>query len=219
MLLVLLSLAVVCLLLACGGVIRDNPRPGTGAATPEELATAYRQAHEQNDLEQLTPIDLTLTMLPERLPMNGEYKSAMEGVFRLILEDVRVVREPANAATQWDLAYLCRKPNGEPRVSLIGARMKLILSGRRPDGGQVEVDPGFGVFESDGRFYLKVEHFVAGQAAQAIANGAAPSYRAIPPGVGFRFVIKELDQKDWHRANRQLDEVEQRIRAGGPPPP
>src|SRR5687768_15245446 len=126
-LLVLLSSATACLVLACGGGIRDTPRPGTGAATAEELAAAYRRAHEQKDLGQLRPIDLTLTMLPEALPMNGEYRSALEGVFRLELEDVRVVRGPANAPGEWDLAYLCRRPNGEPRVDMIGAKVKLVL--------------------------------------------------------------------------------------------
>jgi hypothetical protein len=215
----LLSLAGVCLVLACGGVIRDTPRPGTGAATAEELAAAYRQAHQQNDVAQLRAIDLTLTMLPESLPMNGEYKAAMQTIFGLTLEDVRVVRGPAETAGEWDLAYLCRRPGGEPRVGMIGAQAKLVLSGRRKDGTQVELDPGFGVFESGGRFYLKVEHYVAGEAARALNNGTAPSYRPIPPGAGFRFMIKELDDKDWNHANRQLDELEQRIKAGGLPPP
>ena len=211
--------ACVGLVLACGGVGRNGPRPDTGTATPEELVAAYRRAHEAGQPEQFRQFDLTLALLPEWGPVNAEDAAELRRLFRLRLTEVRFVPAPPGAADR-GLYYLSRKPNGEPSVDnlLGGVRGRIVLVGQRPDGAAVTVEPGFGVICANGRFYLEAMRRVLPLEGEAIEVGRPPVCRAFPFGTGGRFIAQDLDYKDWERANRQLDEIEQRIRAGQPPP-
>src|SRR5438094_6445972 len=206
--------AVVALVVACGGGVRNAPRPDSGAASEAELAAAYRRAHEDKDVSQIRKIDLALSMLPEWPPFPGEYRVALEGLFKLDLEQVRVLHGPANAPEGWCIAYLCKKPNGGARVDMIlAAQSKLILVGRRPDGARVELDPALGVAAANGRYHIVAMRNVTAEVAQALAAGTAPVCRPIPMGIGGRFLAQTLDM-DWGKANRQLDEIEAQIAAG-----
>jgi hypothetical protein len=215
----ILCSACVGLVLACGGIVRNAPRPSTGAATPEELVAAYRRAHEAGDPQQFRQFDLTLALLPEWGPVNGEYAAELRRLFRLRLDDVRYVPAP-EGMTDDGLFYLSRKPNGEPSVdNLLGdVRGRIVLAGRRPDGAAVTVEPGFGVVQADGRFYLEALRRVLQLEGKAIEAGRPPVCRAFPFGTGGRFIAQDLDAKDWERANRQFDEIERLARAGQPLP-
>jgi hypothetical protein len=219
LLLAVLAAAWVGLVFACSGAGRNGPRPGTGAATPDELVAAYRRAHEAGDPEQFRQFDLTLALLPEWGPVNSEYAAELRRLFRLRLDDVRFVPAPPDM-TPDGLFYLSRKPNGEPSVdNLLGdVRGRIVLEGRRPDGAAVTVEPGFGVVRANGRFYVKTLGRVLQLEGKAIVAGRPPVCRAFPFGTGGRFIMQDLDYKDWGHANRQLDEIERRVRAGQPPP-
>jgi hypothetical protein len=218
---VLLASVSVCvgLMLACGGFGRNGPRADTGTASPEELVAAYRRAHEAGDPEQFRQFDLTLALLPEWGPVNRDYAAELRRLFKLRLDEVRFVPAPPGAAHE-GLSYLSRRPNGEPSVDdLLGdVKGRVVLVGRRPDGAAVTVEPGFGVVQAKGRFYLEALRRVLQLEGEAIEKGRPPVCRAFPFGTGGRFIAQELDYKDWGRANRQLDELEERVRAGQPLP-
>src|SRR5439155_17391398 len=152
-------------------------------------------------------------------PVNGEYGAELRRLFRLRLDEVRFVPAPPGAADT-GLFYLSRKPNGEPSVdNLLGdVQGRIELVGRRPDGAAVTVQTGFGVIRADGRFYLEALRRVLQLEGAAIEGGRPPVCRAFPFGTGGRFIAQDLDVKDWARANRQLDEIEQLVRAGQPLP-
>lgn len=219
----LAALLSVCagFVLACG-FGRDGPRPDTGAASPEELIDAYRRTHEAGDLEQVRQIDLGQALLPKWGPFPGDYATELRRLFRLRLTEVRFVPAPPGLAERGGLYYLSRKPDGEPSVdNLLGdVRGRIVLVGHRPDGAVVTVEPGFGVLSAhtNGRFYLQCMRRVLQVEGKAIEAGQPPVCRAFPFGTGGRFIMQELDSKDWDRANRQLDEIEQRARAGQPLP-
>ena len=218
--LAILCPACVGLVLACGGVGGNGPRPGTGAATPEELVAAYRRAHEAADPEQFRQFDLNLALLPAWGPVNSTYAAELRRLFRLRLDEVRFVPAPPGVADQGGLYYLSRKPNGEPSVdNLLGdVQGRIELVGRRPDGAAVTVQTGSGVIRADGRFYLEALRRVLQLEGAAIEGGRPPVCRAFPFGTGGRFIAQDLDVKDWAKANRQLDEIEQLVRAGQPLP-
>jgi hypothetical protein len=202
------------LLPGCPG--RQGPRPGTGAATPEELVAAYRRAHEAGDPEQFRQFDLTLALLPEWGPVSGDYAADLRKLFKLRLGEVRFAEMPAAAARE-GLHYLSRKPNGEPSVdNLLGdVRGKLVLTGRRPDGREVTVDPGLGVVGGHGKLYVEALRRVLADAATAVDAGRPPVCRPFPLGTTGMFIAQELDYKDWGRANRQLDDLERQLNAAG----
>src|SRR3954454_24495794 len=91
---VLVASLAVGLLAGCPRPGRQGPRPGTGAATPEELVAAYRRAHEAGDPEQFRQFDLTLALLPEWGPVNSDYAAELRRLFRLRLDEVRFVPAP-----------------------------------------------------------------------------------------------------------------------------
>jgi len=79
----------------------------------------------------------------------------------------------------------------------------------------VTVEPGFGVVLANGRLYLEALRRDLQLEGEAVAAGRSPVCRAFPFGTNGRFISQELDYKDWTRANRQLDELEQSMKAAG----
>jgi hypothetical protein len=212
--------ALAGLFLACGGVVRNVPRPGTGAETVAELAEGYAAAHRAKDPERLRDLDLTLALLATWMPINGDYKAALRGLFELQLDQVRVERMPPDAPPEAALHYLRSTPSGETAVSSVHGAVegKLVLVGRRPDGTRTEVDPGLGVLWVEGRFYLEDAALIADEVARAIKASEPPRCRPIPLGTDGEFIVRLLD-KDWEGANRMLDELERKRKAPGAAPP
>src|SRR5205809_7455960 len=109
-----LVVLLVGMILSCGGVARqDGPRPGSGAATVEELVAFYREAHANKGPERLGKIDFTRSLLADWVPMNAEQKATLLGLFELDLEDVRVVEMPFIDPGELVLSYATQKPNVE----------------------------------------------------------------------------------------------------------
>jgi hypothetical protein len=77
-----------------GLVLRDAPRPGTGAADVEELVAAYRRAHDRKDPARLHDLELTLLAEPRVNPTDAQVRGALQGLVELTLEGVRLEPMP-----------------------------------------------------------------------------------------------------------------------------
>jgi hypothetical protein len=206
-------------LLSCGGVVREGPRPASGAATIEELVAVYREAHLNKDPERLRKIDLTLSLLADWIPMNQDIRSRLLGLFELDLEEVRVVEIPLLDPPSQLLSYVCESPDGEVHADILippDLYGRLVLVGRRPDAVRVELDPGFGVARLKGRLYVEMLAPVTEDAARSVRLGTNPHYRLIPHGTYHEFSRWEMDcKRTWPEAMRKLDELERRIKQEG----
>ncbi len=199
------------LMLACGIFVRNAAALEElhGAATWEELVATYRRAHEADDPEQI----LKLAHDPFTRG-SSEYAANLRRLFRLQLDEVRFIPMPPGVVGG-EAFYLVRKPDGESHVhSLVAAvQGKIVLSGRRPDGAAVTMDPGLVVLQYSGRSYLNPAPGILQLEVEAFEKGQPSVCRAIPFEADWEDTRKVRGFKDWEQANRQLDAIEQRIRA------
>jgi hypothetical protein len=183
--------------------------PSAGAASLEELAAAYKLVHRQKDLAGFCNLELSLCQLRDWVATPARQRAALEGLFELPLEAVRLERMPPETGEGGAVMYLRQTPQGQPAidVGMSGDQRcgKLLLVGRT-DGAAVELDPGLVVVRAQGRYYLDLSLLVAEDAAHAIRNGVAPRCRPFPLGTELQSAAQATGRgKNWAAANQALD--------------
>jgi hypothetical protein len=98
---------------------RDSPRPGSGAASVEELVALYTEAHRAKDPERYLRLDLVRALT--NWGSSKQTEAIVRGLSELELEEARAVEMPLMDPEDQLLDYVNRKPNGELRT-MAGSR-------------------------------------------------------------------------------------------------
>jgi len=183
-----------------------------GAASLKELAASYKSAHCQKDLARVRNLDLSLCQLQSWVATPGRQRAAVEGLFELQLEEVRLELMPPDAPAGGAVMYLRQAPQGHPVFDCCMSGQercgKLMLVGRTSRAA-IHLDPGLVVVRAQGRYFLDLSLLIAEDAAHAVRSGDIPRYRPIPLGTDLQEASRMTGRgKTWEDANRALDEMQ-----------
>jgi len=208
-----------------------------GAATPEELATFYQEAHQRKDVQRYREtLDSHLATLRGWVPTSVHVKEELAMLFDFELEAVQLEALPLDTLPDDRVVwYLNRTTDGGQGCSLsvldLPAVGKLILAGRWPGGERLELDPGLAVVQAPtaggARYFvdrndriLRLPGVLLAKARAERSDGSNYS-RAMPLGIDFQSALqlpgtrkKSCYTKTWEEAIRDLEATRLRIGAG-----
>jgi hypothetical protein len=168
---------------------RRTPRSGTGAATVEELVSAYRLAHTRKDPDLMRDLDFSEAQHGVQGSRLVSRRKSLEALFELDLEEARVIEIPERPNVTRDVGYFSRETDGSVKWFGLGGptneynRGKLVLVGRRANHDRIAVDLGLIIRRYEERVYFDINYHVLSDATNVIESNKEPKYLPIPLGL------------------------------------